>query len=389
MHYKLNNKIIITLIFNNMKKITSLILASIISATTTFAADFDKVVMVGSYASYEELQANGDDDEKAAAEWFNNYGGKYVSTAEIADGTADLSKYQAIWIAIDRVTTDINTFRSECLGGEKGFLNETVKSAITNFYKNGGNLLLTNHACILLKDFGRIDRDPENVTFAEGVDNQDVIDVNVVFGTWNAEAQAFDYSNDPLYNGITIESVYRPEAEGGREYKVFHMTGPGWKEDHNCFWHFDNAYDGPATGNDDPNHYKELYNLWQVTPLGMWPHIKDYYGGAIARWDANDTYKGKCITIGIACYEWNQNNTKNPYQENIERLTYNALNELAPDGTGAAVETIADDEIVSTTYYTLQGIEVKNPSQNGLYIRKQTTKEGKAIVDKVMLDAQN
>ncbi len=74
MHYKLNNKIIITLIFNNMKKITSLILASIISATTTFAADFDKVVMVGSYASYEELQANGDDDEKAAAEWFNSYG---------------------------------------------------------------------------------------------------------------------------------------------------------------------------------------------------------------------------------------------------------------------------------------------------------------------------
>ena len=105
-----------------MKKITSLILASIISATTTYAADFDKVVMVGSYASYEELQANGDDDEKAAAEWFNNYGGKYVSTAEIADGTADLSNYQAIWIAIDRVTTDINTFRSECLGGEKDSL---------------------------------------------------------------------------------------------------------------------------------------------------------------------------------------------------------------------------------------------------------------------------
>ena len=386
MHYKLNNKIIITLIFNRMKKITSLILASIISATTTYAADFDKVVMVGSYASYEELQANGDDDEKAAAEWFNNYGGKYVSTAEIADGTADLSNYQAIWIAIDRVTTDINTFRSECLGGEKGFLNETVKTAITNFYKNGGNLLLTNHACILLKDFGRIDRDPENVTFAEGGDNKDVIDVNVVLGTWADAPQTYDHSGDPLYEGITMETAQRPN---GKEYKIFHMTGPGWKEDHNCFWHFDDAYDGPATGNTDPNHYKELYNLWQVTPLGMWPHIEDYYGGAIARWDANDTYKGKCITIGIACYEWNQNNTKNQYQGNIELLTYNALNEIAPDGTGAAVETIADDEIVSTTYYTLQGIEVKNPSQNGLYIRKQTTKEGKAIVDKVMLDAQN
>ena len=386
MHYKLNNKIIITLIFNRMKKITSLILASIVSAAATHAADFDKIAMVGSYASYEELLSAGDDDEIAAAQWFNNYEGTYISTAEIADGTADLSQYKALWIAIDRVTTDINTFRSECLGGEKGFLNETVKSAITNFYKNGGNLLLTNHACILLKDFGRIDRDPENVTFAKGVDNQDVIDVNVVLGTWADAPQTYDHSGDPLYEGITMETAQRPN---GKEYKIFHMTGPGWKEDHNCFWHFDDAYDGPATGNGDPNHYKELYNLWQVTPLGMWPHIEDYYGGAIARWDANDTYKGKCITIGIACYEWNQNNTKNPYQGNIERLTYNALNELAPDGTGAAVETIADDEIVSTTYYTLQGIEVKNPSQNGLYIRKQTTKEGKAIVDKVMLDAQN
>ncbi len=379
-----------------MKKITSLILTSILSVAATQAADFDKVVMVGSYASYDELLSTGDDDERAAAEWFNSYGGKYISTAEIADGTADLSNYQAIWIAIDRVvaqpfeqatTADyIASFRNNCLGGEKGFLNETVKTAITDFYKNGGNLLLTNHACILLKDFGRIDRDPENVTFAEGVDNQDIIDVNVVLGTWADAPQTFDRSNDPLFDGITMETAQRPN---GKEYKVFHMTGPGWKEDHNCFWHLDDAYDGDATGNGDVNHYQGLYSQWQVTPLGMWPHIEDYYGGAIARWDANDTYQGKCITIGIACYEWNQNNTTNPYQGNIERLTYNALNELSPDGTGAAVETIEEaEEIVGTTYYTLQGIEIKDPSQNGLYIRKQTTKSGKTIVEKIMLDAE-
>ncbi len=379
-----------------MKKITSLILTSILSVAATQAADFDKVVMVGSYASYDELLSTGDDDERAAAEWFNEYGGKYISTAEIADGTADLSNYQAIWIAIDRVvaqpfeqatTADyIASFRNNCLGGEKGFLNETVKTAITDFYKNGGNLLLTNHACILLKDFGRIDRDPENVTFAEGVDNQDIIDVNVVLGTWADAPQTFDRSNDPLFDGITMETAQRPN---GKEYKVFHMTGPGWKEDHNCFWHLDDAYDGDATGNGDVNHYQGLYSQWQVTPLGMWPHIEDYYGGAIARWDANDTYQGKCITIGIACYEWNQNNTTNPYQGNIERLTYNALNELSPDGTGAAVETIEEaEEIVGTTYYTLQGIEIKDPSQNGLYIRKQTTKSGKTIVEKIMLDAE-
>ena len=106
-----------------MKKITSLILASIVSAAATHAADFDKIAMVGSYASYEELLSAGDDDEIAAAQWFNNYEGTYISTAEIADGTADLSQYKPLWIAIDRLTTDINTFRSQCLGGEKGLLN--------------------------------------------------------------------------------------------------------------------------------------------------------------------------------------------------------------------------------------------------------------------------
>ena len=61
---------------------------------------------------------------------------------------------------------------------------------------------------------------------------------------------------------------------------------------------------------------------------------------------------------------------------------------LKKSGEEAGVESIAaDDEIVATTYYNLQGVEINEPAENGLYIRKQTTANGRTIVEKVMLKA--
>lgn len=61
---------------------------------------------------------------------------------------------------------------------------------------------------------------------------------------------------------------------------------------------------------------------------------------------------------------------------------------LKKSGEEAGVEGIAsDDEIVATTYYNLQGVEISEPAENGLYIRKQTTANGRTIVEKVMLKA--
>lgn len=61
---------------------------------------------------------------------------------------------------------------------------------------------------------------------------------------------------------------------------------------------------------------------------------------------------------------------------------------LKKSGEEAGVEGIAsDDEIVATTYYNLQGVEISEPAENGLYIRKQTTANGCTIVEKVMLKA--
>ena len=61
---------------------------------------------------------------------------------------------------------------------------------------------------------------------------------------------------------------------------------------------------------------------------------------------------------------------------------------LKKSGEEAGVEGIAsDDEIIATTYYNLQGVEISELAENGLYIRKQTTANGRTIVEKVMLKA--
>lgn len=61
---------------------------------------------------------------------------------------------------------------------------------------------------------------------------------------------------------------------------------------------------------------------------------------------------------------------------------------LKKSGEEAGVEGIAsDNEIIATTYYNLQGVEISEPAENGLYIRKQTTANGRTIVEKVKLKA--
>lgn len=370
-----------------MRNFTLILVMCIVTISAASAQDWEKVLMIGTNYSYSDLVTNGDDDEIGAAKWLSEKGGTYVGVEQIwksLNGVDNLSiklnDYKAVWILLDKENpTGVDNFIKSYTGGEKGFLNESVLNALTDYYKNGGNLLLTTHGCILLKDLGRMDRYPEVTGFGSGTSNDDTWDVNVVFGTWTADAQAFDRSDDPVFKDIEIISAFRPAQQGDREYKVFHLEGPGWKEDHNCFWHFDLPENND---NGNPEKYQLLYEAYGVTPLAIWPHITDYYGGGIARWDAKGDYKGKCITIGMAAYEWNQDSGTNPYQNNIEKLTENALAELAPKGSLDSVQEIENDLVLKISYYTLQGIEVNEPEESGIYIIKETYPANRTVYKK-------
>jgi hypothetical protein len=62
-----------------------------------------------------------------------------------------------------------------------------------------------------------------------------------------------------------------------------------------------------------------------ATVLSTWGHVTDFCCGGIIYFAPTPTYKGKCVAIGLAAYEWNQNSGVNFYQSNIEQLTKNSF----------------------------------------------------------------
>ena len=326
-----------------------------------------------------------DDDEQAAKDWFLSLSetkeGNFLcyTASEIAAGEDNkLIGVDCVWVNFDKVGSgDVDKFWTNYSGS---LSDATFVTKLGDYLKSGGNILFTNHANYLLKEIGRYHKYPEEVGFGAGGNNNDVWDAGVVYGTWSMESVAFDYSTDPLFANIEILPASRP---CGREYKVFHLLSEGWKEDHNCFWFFDLPENND---NGDPTKFSKLYSLYGVTLLAMWPHIEDYCGGAIARWDPKGDFKGSCITIGFAAYEWNMNVGTNSYQANIEQLTLNAIRELAPNFSGVEAAEVANDEVVSTTYYNIQGIEVMNPEQNGVYVVRNAHRSGRVTTGKVFFN---
>ena len=70
----------------------------------------------------------------------------------------DLSAYDVIWVHIDRVGIGA--------GWDKLPLSADAIAALATYYKNGGNLFLSNHATQLVVPFGRTERLPG--IFADG-----------------------------------------------------------------------------------------------------------------------------------------------------------------------------------------------------------------------------
>ena len=97
----------------------------------------------------EEIE---DDDEKASYAWFKKQfvNGKVVTPAMLT--SEDLSVYDVIWVHIDRVGIGA--------GWDKLPLSTDAIAALTTYYKNGGNLFLSNHATQLVVPLGRTERAP-------------------------------------------------------------------------------------------------------------------------------------------------------------------------------------------------------------------------------------
>ena len=109
-----------------------------------------------------------------------------------------------------------------------------------------------------------------------------------------------------------------------------------------------------------------------------------YEGNTVVTISPLDGMEIESVTYGEEVLEVTDNTVTIDVPQTPETLTVT----LKESGSGAGVDGIAaNDRVVSTTYYNLQGVEINEPAENGLYIRKQTTEQGRTIVEKVMLNA--
>lgn len=248
-----------------------------------------------------------DDDEAASQTWFSATftNGAVISSADM-NADYDLSKYKVVWVHIDRVgiTAGINNLP----------ISSDAISALATYCKNGGNVLLCNHAVQLAVPVCR-ESLYENYRLecgsGDGGDNRDVWTINTHIG-FNINGDKYDRTSHAIYSGLTTFN------------NQFALIGAGYKEDHNCFLDYNTT---KGTGNEET--LTDFENGNSATVLATWAHVMDYCNAGIVEYHPTETVRGSCITIGLAAYEWNQNSGTNAYQSNIELMTKNAINYLA------------------------------------------------------------
>lgn len=259
-----------------------------------------------------------DDDEKAALDWFraNYQDGTVLTPADMVTGEVTPDKYGEIWVQVDRVGINQGwqNLPSELVTAD-------VVNALSDYVKNGGNLLLTKHATQLVAAIGRVseNRAPNLFSSGEGGVGTDIWTANAVIGS--AQSEAYDHTGHAIYNGLEVAT----SEQTGFGDDTYGMEGPGWREDHNCMWDLNVAALDISTS---PNVVKGFEEATNSTVLATWGHVLDYCCAGIVEFNPDGDYLGRIIAIGLNAYEWNQRDIENIYQGNIELLTKNCLEYL-------------------------------------------------------------
>ena len=248
-----------------------------------------------------------DDDERFSYQWFTeNYPNGEVLTPNTLLST-DLSSFAIIWVHVDQTGLQPGTNNLPA-----SLIEESVVNTLSTYYKEGGNFLLTNHATQYIASLGRLatDRSPGIFSSGEGGSGSDVWSINPNIG------MIYDNSDHPVF-----ESMGRVNNFG---FPTIPLIGAGYREDHNSMWDL-NSYSYTAPGD---NVVEKFQNENSVRILATWGHVTDFCCAGMIEFYPTPEYKGRCIAIGLAAYEWNQNSGSNVYQDQIELLTSNILRYL-------------------------------------------------------------
>lgn len=267
---------------------------------------------IGYLISYNNVADIEDDDEQASARWFK---AQYPSgTGEIITPdmltTIDLSEFVAIWVHIDRKFIGIGANKLPA-----SLISDDAITALGAYYKKGGNLFLSNHASQLLLPLGRLaaNRQPGIFSDGDGGSGTDIWTINANIGL------QYNHQTHAAFKGLAVSDAF--------DHPTFPLIGPGMREDHNCMWDL-NSFGFPALYPDASNVVLAFEKENNAVVLATWGHVTDYCCAGMIELNPTATVKGRCIAIGLAAYEWNQNSGVNVYQSNIELMTTNVLTYL-------------------------------------------------------------
>lgn len=358
------------------------LMAIALSTALSAAAETPKVGILIGY----ETTDNDNAQESAAAKWFQSVypDGEVITPSQL--DKIDASKLEAIWVHIDRVGIGIGFDK---LPSE--FNNDEVMDALAGFIEEGGNLYLSKFATQMVAPLGRMPEKYQPGIFGDGDGGigTDVWCVNGLLGSWqlnpdNQEpdpTQVYDRRNHAIYKDL--ESFEAWSELGNFPHTSFPMLGTGdgsemHREDHNCMWDL-NAYDNAFKTGTGKNTLEEFESQLGCEVVGTWGHVQDYCVAGIVDFAPRGAIKGRIVANGLAACEWAPRSGVNKYHSNLEKLTKNTLEYLAPSASAGIGSVAVDETNGAPAYYNMQGVKVANPT-SGLYIKVINGNPSKILV---------
>lgn len=255
--------------------------------------------------------------EQVAATWFSEQEGtEFVTPDQIADLDVDI--YTVLWIEIMR------------FGIEAGWQNlpdaisnDTAIEALRSYTQAGGALFLSEQATQLCEPLGIVPAGYNPNMFGAGgfVEGGDVWYINPNLG-WdfrNGASQGFyDHSDHIIFEGLEFS-----EPGTQYDYDAIPLAGPGLRTDNNNMWDC-NVYGANGFADVIVN----FENVTGSTVLATWGHVIDHCVAGLVDFAPIHGVHGKCVACGFSAYQWYDNEGNNPYQGNIEKLTWNILKYL-------------------------------------------------------------
>lgn len=305
-----------------MKKILTLLFAALMVSMSLSAQKVGYLLTAATIDALPLENEGGVDQkpEQNAANWFVSAYGSNAQLVSLSDlASLDPATVKVLWINIDRTA-----LADLAAAG----IDAAAVTAIGNYVKAGGNLLLTKQAAHLAYSTGRIGYAPEwnNVGYHDGGDTW-YIKTKLGGGTANPT----DRSNHAIYKNIAMVDGQFPLVGAVKRSDRNNKWNDFFRKDPNTGGILDDS--DPSTNYDNMNVQRllDFEGDWNCEALATWPQIHDYCLPMIINFKPGyETFTGGMLAICLAAYQWGKASyevTDGPIA-NVKKLTQNCIEYL-------------------------------------------------------------